>query len=106
MTSVKLPSEPTNFIFPSSLLKEYVIFTDVPGVYPSALIIFSFFTENVILLFSESKIKSTLSPSKLKDYKIHNDPVGINGDLVEGRIMMDTFVLEQKKKGVVALVTA
>lgn len=64
----------------------------------------SYFPEGVagILVYT----KSTISPSKLKDYKIHNDPVGINGDLVEGRIMMDTFVLEQKKKGVVALVTA
>jgi N4-gp56 family major capsid protein len=64
----------------------------------------SYFPEGVagILVYT----KSTLSPSKLKDYKIHNDPVGINGDLVEGRIMMDTFVLEQKKKGIVALKTA
>jgi hypothetical protein len=50
--------------------------------------------------------RSTISPSKLKDYKIHNDPVGIDGDLVEGRIMMDTFVLEAKKNGIVALRTA
>ena len=64
----------------------------------------SYFPEGVagILVYT----RSTLSPSKLKDYKIHNDPVGINGDLVEGRIMMDTFVLEQKKKGVVVLKTA
>lgn len=61
----------------------------------------SYFPEGVlgILVYT----KSTLSPTKLKDYKIHNDPVGINGDLVEGRIMMDTFVLETKKKCVVAL---
>ncbi len=64
----------------------------------------SYFPEGVagILVYT----KSTISPSKLKDYKIHNDPVGINGDLVEGRIMMDTFVLEQKKKAVVTLVNA
>lgn len=64
----------------------------------------SYFPEGVagILVYT----KSTMSPSKLRDYKIHNDPVGINGDLVEGRIMMDTFVLEQKKKGIVVLKTA
>lgn len=41
-----------------------------------------------------------LAPMKLKDYKIHLDPPGINGDLVEGRIMHDAFVLEQKSKAV------
>lgn len=47
--------------------------------------------------------KSTISPSKLREYKIHSNPPGINGDLIEGRFMLDTFVLEQKAKGVVAL---
>lgn len=46
---------------------------------------------------------STISPSKLQEYKIHDNPPGINGDLVEGRIMFDTFVLNAKKKGVVAI---
>lgn len=64
----------------------------------------SYFTEGVLGLLVYTR--STISPSKLKDYKIHNDPVGVNGDLVEGRIMMDTFVLEQKKKGIVALKSA
>ncbi len=64
----------------------------------------SYFPEGVVGILVYTK--STISPSKLKDYKIHNDPVGINGDLVEGRIMMDTFVLEQKKKAVVTLVNA
>lgn len=46
---------------------------------------------------------STISPSKLQEYKIHDNPPGINGDLVEGRVMFDTFVLDAKKKGVVAI---
>ena len=46
---------------------------------------------------------STISPSKLQEYKIHDNPPGINGDLVEGRVMFDTFVLNAKKKGVVAI---
>ena len=45
----------------------------------------------------------TISPSKLREYKIHDNPPGINGDLVEGRVMFDTFVLNAKKKGVVAI---
>lgn len=45
--------------------------------------------------------KSTMSPSKLTDYITHHNPVGVNGDLVEGRFMIDTFVLEAKKYGIV-----
>lgn len=64
----------------------------------------SYFEENVlgILVYT----RSTISPSKLKEYKIHHNPVGVNGELVEGRIMLDTFVLEQKKKGIVILKSA
>ena len=32
----------------------------------------------------------------LEDYKIHEDPPGISGSLVEGRINYDAFVLENK----------
>ena len=46
---------------------------------------------------------STISPAKLTEYKIHDNPPGINGDLIEGRVMFDTFVLNAKKKGVVAI---
>ena len=46
---------------------------------------------------------STISPAKLTEYKIHDNPPGINGKLVEGRILFDTFVLNAKKKGVVAI---
>ena len=47
--------------------------------------------------------KSTLSPQKIIDYLIHNKPVGVGGDVVEGRIMMDSFVLKAKELGVVVL---
>lgn len=47
--------------------------------------------------------KSTLSPQKIVDYLIHSKPVGIGGDVVEGRVMMDTFVLKAKELGVVVL---
>lgn len=41
-----------------------------------------------------------LAPMKLKDYKIHIDPPGINGNLVEGRIYHDAFVLDAKAAAV------
>ena len=40
------------------------------------------------------------SPIKLADYKQHENPQGINGWLVEGRIYFDAFVLEKKKKAI------
>ncbi len=39
---------------------------------------------------------ATVAPVKLEDYKIHNDPPGISGSLVEGRINYDAFVLDNK----------
>lgn len=40
---------------------------------------------------------ATVAPTKLDDYKIHQDPPGISGELVEGRICYDAFVLDNKK---------
>lgn len=37
------------------------------------------------------------SPTKLTDYIIHNNPPGLNGWLVEGRVRFDAFVLNNKK---------
>lgn len=37
------------------------------------------------------------SPVKLAEYKIHDNPPGINGWLVEGRVYYDAFVLTSKK---------
>lgn len=36
------------------------------------------------------------APVKLTDYKIHDNPPGINGWLVEGRVIYDAFVLSNK----------
>ncbi len=41
---------------------------------------------------------ATVAPTKLEDYKIHQDPPGISGSLVEGRINYDAFVLDNKAK--------
>ena len=43
---------------------------------------------------------ATVAPTKLEDYKTHQDPPGISGDLVEGRICYDAFVLENKAKAI------
>ncbi len=43
---------------------------------------------------------ATVAPTKLEDYKIHQDPPGISGSLVEGRICYDAFVLDNKVKAI------
>ena len=43
---------------------------------------------------------ATVAPTKLEDYKTHQDPPGSSGELVEGRICYDAFVLENKAKAI------
>jgi len=50
--------------------------------------------------FMIAHYSATVAPTKLEEFKIHEDPVGISGTLVEGRINYDAFVLENKKKGI------
>lgn len=49
---------------------------------------------------------ATVAPTKLEDYKIHENPPGISGSLVEGRICYDAFVLENKAKAIYYQATA
>ena len=43
---------------------------------------------------------ATVALVKLEDYTVHENPPGISGSLVEGRICYDAFVLDNKKKGI------
>jgi hypothetical protein len=43
---------------------------------------------------------ATVAPVKLEDYTIHDNPPGISGSLVEGRICYDAFVLDNKVKAI------
>lgn len=43
---------------------------------------------------------ATVAAEKLADYRVHDNPPGINGWLIEGRIRYDAFVLENKKKAI------
>ena len=43
---------------------------------------------------------ATVAPTKLEDYNTHANPPGISGQLVEGRIAYDAFVLENKAKAI------
>ena len=43
---------------------------------------------------------ATVAPVKLEDYNIHENPPGISGSLVEGRLSYDAFVLDNKKSSI------
>ena len=43
---------------------------------------------------------STVDPMKLNELNIHDNPPGISGNLVEGRVYHDSFVLEKKASGI------
>ena len=43
---------------------------------------------------------ATVAPVKLEDYTIHENPPGISGSLVEGRICYDAFTLDNKAQAI------
>lgn len=61
-----------------------------------------YFTRNVKAICEHPVAMCT--PDKLQDYKIHDNPPGINGWLIEGRIIFDAFVLDNKADAICVLV--
>lgn len=43
---------------------------------------------------------ATVDPVQLRDYTIHKHPMGVRGDVVEGSIIYDSFVLDTRAKGI------
>lgn len=54
--------------------------------------------KNFIFMIASSA--ATIAPTKLQDYKVYEDVPGLSGSLVEGRIVYDAFVLENKKEAI------
>ena len=50
--------------------------------------------------FMLSHKSACCAPTQLADYKTHQDPPGISGTLVEGRIVYDAYVFENKAKAI------
>lgn len=50
------------------------------------------------------RAESVVNPHKIHDTKLHQDPPGISGSLMEGRFLYDAFVLGKKADGVYACV--
>ena len=59
----------------------------------------SYFTDTNVNFLCVWK-KAVLAPVKINDAKIHMDPPGISGDLIEGRMLFDAFVLDTYKNAV------
>jgi hypothetical protein len=43
---------------------------------------------------------ATVSPMKISDYRIHENPPGVNGWLIEMRFYYDAFVIKNKKNAI------
>lgn len=99
----KLLKQDESFIKASDMAQNMLVKGQVGQVDGVGIVVLpsSYFDTGVngILVYT----KSTVSPSKLRKYTVHNDPAGVNGTLTEGRIMLDTFVLKNKAKGIVAI---
>lgn len=66
---------------------------EVDGV-PLILVPSSYFPYDTDLILVHPS--AATAPLKLEDYKIHDNPPGISGWLVEGRVIYDSFVLTAK----------
>lgn len=49
---------------------------------------------------------ATVDAMQLKNYRVHKNPMGVDGDVVEGRYIYDSFVLDSKAKGIYVSKTA
>ncbi len=75
----------------------------IDGV-PVVVVPASWMPENTAFVITNSI--ACCAPVKLAEYKIHDNPPGINGWLVEGRVYYDAFILENKKGAIYVHKTA
>ena len=78
---------------PDSYLLQSVVVSDVTTAVNNP-----FLTKD--LHFIIVKKSAVLAPTKIKDMKVHSDPVGISGALMEIRWLFDAFALDTKAKGI------
>lgn len=50
--------------------------------------------------------RATVQANKLQSFVTHHNPVGYNGDVIEGRVRYDAFVLNSKKNAIYMHLTA
>lgn len=89
-----------NFIKASDIAQDMLIKGQV-GMVEGIPLIYSpgtYLPENVEFVLTNSM--AVPAANKLEEYKIHDNPPGINGWLVEGRVYYDAWVLDNYKKAI------
>ena len=102
----KLIKQDDSFIKRGDLSQEMLVRGQIGAIDGIPLVVLpaSYMPENVNF-FITNRIATT-APTKLSEYKIHDNPPGINGWLVEGRLYYDAFVLNNKKNAIYVHKTA
>ena len=92
--------EDASFIRNGDMAQEMLIKGQVGSIdgIPVIVVPTSYLPEGVELIITNQS--AVTAHVKLSEYKIHDNPPGINGWLVEGRVYYDAFVLSQKKNAI------
>ncbi len=69
----------------------------IDGV-PVIVVPSSYFAANVNFIITHPM--ALVAPVKLNEYKIHTNPPGVSGSLIEGRFIHDAFVLSNKSSAI------
>lgn len=102
----KLLKQNANFVYTDKLAQDSMVRGKVGELDGMAIrkVPNTYFPSGVVGMVVHSS--ALLNPMKLKEYKIHVDPPGINGNLTEGRILHDAFVLDAKADAIVVICTS
>ncbi len=105
-TFYKLIKEDSSFIKSGDLSQKMLIKGQVGSIdgIPIVVVPSSYLPTGVNFIILNKS--ATTAPVKLAEYKIHDNPPGINGWLIEGRVYYDAFVLKSKKTAIYVHKTA
>ncbi len=96
----KYVKEDSSFIRNGDMAQEILVKGQIGAIdgIPVIVVPKSYFPAGVEFIITNQA--AVTSPVKLSEYKIHDNPPGINGWLVEGRVYYDAFVLDNKKNAI------
>ncbi|MCD8391208.1 MAG: N4-gp56 family major capsid protein [Firmicutes bacterium] len=102
----KLIKEDPSFVKNGDLSQTMLIKGQVGAVdcVPIVVVPSTYLPDEVMFILTNKN--ATTAPVKLSEYKVHDNPPGINGWLVEGRVYYDAFVLDSKKDAVYVCMNA
>lgn len=100
---LKLIKQDDNFVKASDIAQEMLIKGQVGEIDGVAIVKVASKRLPAGLAFEITHKLACVAPVKLEEYKIHVDPPGIAGNLVEGLVYYDAFVLNKKKDMIVAV---